>query len=578
MHELVIRGGTVVDGTGAAPRVADVAVSGGTIVEVGTVDSEGAREIDASGQVVTPGFVDIHTHYDGQVTWDDTLSPTSWHGVTTLVLGNCGVGFAPVAPDKREWLVQLMEGVEDIPGTALHEGIRWGWETFPEYLDAIGAEPKALDVAALAPHSAIRAYVMGERGARNEPASTDDLREMAAIVRDAIDAGAVGVSTSRTILHKALDGEPVPGTFAADDELFMLGRALADVGRGVFELAPAGIQGEDLDAPDIEVAWMRRLAAETGRPITYGFLQHDVAPRDWERLLEVASEAHADGVPLRPQITGRPIGMLLGLQGFNPFVTRPTYLALKDLPLEQRVAELRRPEVRKAILSEDDLVPLPSYIGMGLDRIFELGEPPEYEPAPEASIAAEAGRLGREPYDLLYDMLLRREGHELLMRPLVGYSDLIMDPIREMLLHPATVLGVGDGGAHVKVICDASTPTYMLTHWVRDRSRGPKLPIETVVQKMTKNNADLYGLSDRGVLAPGLRADLNVIDLDNLTLRAPEFRNDLPGGASRLVQEASGYTATIVAGTVTRSNDTDTGARPGGLVRSGGTTSGRAVR
>ncbi len=578
MHELVIRGGTVVDGTGAAPRVADVAVSGGTIVEVGTVDSEGAREIDATGQVVTPGFVDIHTHYDGQVTWDDTLSPTSWHGVTTLVLGNCGVGFAPVAPDKREWLVQLMEGVEDIPGTALHEGIRWGWETFPEYLDAIGSEPKALDVAALAPHSAIRAYVMGERGARNEPASADDLREMAAIVRDAIDAGAVGVSTSRTILHKALDGEPVPGTFAADDELFMLGRALADVGRGVFELAPAGIQGEDLDAPDVEVAWMRRLAAETGRPITYGFLQHDVAPRDWERLLEVASQAHADGVPLRPQITGRPIGMLLGLQGFNPFVTRPTYLALKDLPLEERVAELRKPEVRKAILSEDDLVPLPSYIGMGLDRIFELGEPPEYEPAPEASIAAEAGRLGREPYDLLYDMLLRREGHELLMRPLVGYSDLIMDPIREMLLHPATVLGVGDGGAHVKVICDASTPTYMLTHWVRDRSRGPKLPIETVVQKMTKNNADLYGLSDRGVVAPGLRADLNVIDLDHLTLRAPEFRHDLPGGAARLVQEASGYTATIVAGTVTRSNDTDTGARPGGLVRSGSTISGKAAR
>jgi N-acyl-D-aspartate/D-glutamate deacylase len=572
MHELVIRGGTVVDGTGGAPVVADVAVSGGTIVEVGRVDTTGVEELDATGLVVTPGFVDIHTHYDGQVTWDPTLSPTSWHGVTTLVLGNCGVGFAPVAPDKREWLVQLMEGVEDIPGTALHEGIKWGWETFPEYLDAIGAEPKALDVAALAPHSAIRAYVMGDRGARNEPADAADLKAMSAIVREAIEAGAVGVSTSRTILHKAVDGEPVPGTFAAEDELFMLGRALAEAGRGVFELAPAGIQGEDLSAPDKEVAWMRRLAAETGRPITYGFLQHDVAPRDWERLLEVATEAYAEGIPLHPQITGRPIGMLLGLQGFNPFVTRPTYLALRELPLAERVAELHKPAVRAAILGEDDLVPLPSYIGMGLDRIFELGDPPDYEPAPEASIAAEAGRLGRAPYDLLYDMLLRREGHELLMRPLVGYSDLIMDPIREMLLHPATVLGVGDGGAHVSVICDASTPTYMLTHWARDRSRGPKLPIETVVHKMTKNNADLYGFSDRGVIAPGLRADLNVIDLDRLTLHAPEFRHDLPGGAKRLVQEAEGYVATYVAGTMTRRNDTDTGARPGGLVRSGGST------
>ena len=568
MHDLVIRGGLVVDGTGGAPRMADIAIDSGVITAVGTVNVAGTEEMDATGNVVTPGFVDIHTHYDGQVTWDPTLSPSSWHGVTTLVLGNCGVGFAPVMADKREWLIGLMEGVEDIPGTALHEGIRWSWETFPEYLDAVGSTPLALDVAALAPHGAIRAYVMGERGARNEPATPDDIDAMAAIVREAVEAGAVGVSTSRTILHKAVDGEAVPGTFAAEDELFGLGRALAKVGRGVFELAPAGIQGEDLLAPDKEMAWMRTLAAETGRPITYGFLQHDVAPRAWERLLEIAGEADAEGVPLRPQISGRPIGMLLGLQGFNPFRTRPTYISLTSLPFEERVAALRTADVRKAILGEDDLVPLPSYIGMGLDRIFELGDPPQYEPAPEASVAAEALRHGMDPYDFLYELLLRREGRELLLRPLVGYSDLTLDPIREMLLNPATVLGVGDGGAHVTVICDASTPTWMLTHWTRDRSRGARLPIETVVHKMTKNNADLYGFGDRGVLAAGKRADVNVIDMARLTLHAPEFRADLPGGASRLVQQSSGYTATLVAGTVTRRFDIDTGARPGQLVRS----------
>jgi N-acyl-D-amino-acid deacylase len=568
MHELVVRGGLVVDGTGGAPRQADVAVDGGRITEVGTVEVQGERELDATGKVVTPGFVDIHTHYDGQVTWDPTLSPSGWHGVTTLVLGNCGVGFAPVHPDKRSWLIGLMEGVEDIPGTALHDGIEWAWETFPEYLDALASQPKSLDVAALAPHGAIRAYVMGERGAANEPASPEDIERMAAIVREAVEAGAVGVSTSRTILHKAVDGEPVPGTFAAEDELFALGHALASVGRGVFELAPAGIQGEDLSAPDREVAWMRKLAAETGRPITYGFVQHDVVPDDWKRLLEVASEAHADGVPLRPQVTGRPIGMMLGLQSFHPFRTRPTYLSIADLPIDERVARLREPDVRAAILGEDDLVPMPSYVGMGLDRIFPLGDPPEYEPDPSTSLASEAARRGIDAYELLYDLLLEREGHNLLMRPLLGYSDFDLEPVREMLLHPATVLGIGDGGAHVSVICDASTPTWMLTHWVRDRSRGPKLPIETVIHKMTRNNAELYGLTDRGSIEPGLRADLNVIDLDRLTLRPPEFRHDLPSGAPRLVQEAAGYTATIVAGTVTRSDDTDTGARPGTLVRS----------
>ena len=568
MHDLVIRGGTVVDGSGNAPRRADVGIDHGRITSIGVIDVAGTEEINARGMVVTPGFVDIHTHYDGQVTWDPTLSPTSWHGVTTLVMGNCGVGFAPVKIQQREWLIGLMEGVEDIPGTALHEGIRWSWETFPEYLDAIDSIPLALDVAALAPHGAIRAYVMGERGARNGPATKSDIAAMAAIVVEAVEAGAVGVSTSRTILHKAVNGEPVPGTFAAEDELFGLGRALAAVGRGVFELAPAGIQGEDMSAPDREVAWMRKLAAETGRSITFGFLQHDIAPDDWRRLLDIIGVAASDGVPLRPQITGRPIGMLLGLQGFNPFRLRPTMMALADLSLDDLVTELHTPAVRTAILGENDIATLPAYIGMGRDRIFALGDPPEYEPHPDTSVAAEARRRGIDPDDLMYEMLLRRDGRELLLRPLVGYSDLTLDPIREMLLDPATVLGVGDGGAHVRVICDASTPTSMLTHWVRDRSRGAKLPIETIIHKMTKNNADLYGFADRGLLAIGKRADVNVIDMTRLTLRAPEFRNDLPGGAARLVQEAEGYAATLVAGIVTRRNDRDTGARPGSLVRS----------
>src|SRR6478752_2902456 len=354
MYDLIIRGGRLVDGTGAPARQADIAVRDGVIVAIGEVDGDATEVFDATGLLVTPGYVDTHTHYDGQATWDDRLAPSSWHGVTTAVLGNCGVGFAPVRPADREWLIQLMEGVEDIPGTALHEGIRWSWETFPEYLDAIDSTPLALDVAALAPHGAIRAYVMGERGARNEPATPDDLEAMAAIVTEAVEAGAVGVSTSRTILHKAVDGEPVPGTFAAEEELFALGRALAKVGRGVFELAPAGIQGEDMSAPDREVAWMRKLAAHTGRPITYGFVQHDVAPDDWKRLLEVAGEAHDDGIPLRPQVTGRPIGMMLGLQSFHPFRTRPTYIALSELPLDERVARLRDPATRAAILGEDD--------------------------------------------------------------------------------------------------------------------------------------------------------------------------------------------------------------------------------
>ena len=568
MHDLVIRGGRVVDGTGAAAVDADVAIDDGRITLVGRVDADGTTEIDATGKIVTPGFVDVHTHYDGQVTWDPLLTPSTWHGVTTVVMGNCGVGFAPARPDKHEWLIGLMEGVEDIPGAALSEGIKWGWETFPEFLDFLDTQELAIDIGTQVPHGAVRGYVMGERGARNEPATPDDIAEMAAIVREGIEAGALGVSTSRTIAHRAIDGEPVPGTYAAEDELFAMGRALTDAGSGVFELAPAGVMGEDLAASEKEMDWMRRLSRETGRPVTFALLQHDYDPDQWKKMLDLATEAYDEGVPIRPQVAGRPLGLLLGLQTFHPLSKRPSFEPLLELPLDEKVAAMRDPELRARIIAEspshDDAM---AFIGMGLDRIFKLGEPPDYEPAPDQSIGELAKRAGVDPTEYMYDLLLENEGRELLLRPLLGYSNFTQDPIREMVMHPASALGLGDGGAHVGAICDASIETYMLTHWVRDRSRGEKLPLELVVRKMTSDTASLYGLEDRGVLAPGMRGDVNVIDLDGMVLHRPEMVYDLPGGARRLLQHADGYDATIVAGEVIMHNGADTGARPGQLIR-----------
>jgi len=568
MHDLVVRNGTVVDGTGAAPVQGDVAVDNGRITAVGHIDAKGQNEIDATGKIVTPGFVDVHTHYDGQITWDPTLTPSTWHGVTTVVMGNCGVGFAPVQPERREWLIGLMEGVEDIPGAALSAGIRWEWETFPEFLDFLDTQKLSVDVGTQVPHGAVRGYVMEDRGARNEPATPEDIAAMARIVREGIEAGALGVSTSRTIAHRAIDGEPVPGTYAAEDELFAMGRALADAGAGVFELAPAGVMGEDLSASEKEMDWMRRLARETGRPVTFALLQHDFDPDQWKKMLDLAGEAYDEGVPIRPQVAGRPLGLLLGLQTFHPLRHRPSYLPLDALPLAEKVAAMRDPALRAQILSEspaaDDRM---AFIGMGLDRIFKLGEPPDYEPAPEDSLAGLAERAGVDPSEFLYDLLLENDGHELLLRPLLGYSNFTQDPIREMVLHPATALGLGDGGAHVGAICDASIETYMLTHWARDRSRGEKLPLELVVRKMTSDTASLYGLNDRGVLAPSKKADINVIDHAALTLHRPEMVYDLPGGARRLLQTADGYDATIVSGEVVRRNGADTGARPGRLLR-----------
>jgi N-acyl-D-amino-acid deacylase len=570
MHDLVVRGGTLVDGTGAEARTADVAVDDGRITEVGRLDGiRATRTIDADGLLVTPGFVDIHTHYDGQVTWDPLLTPSCWHGVTSLVMGNCGVGFAPVRPGSEDWLIQLMEGVEDIPGTALAEGITWGWETFPEYLDVLERTPRAIDVGTQVPHGAVRAYVMGDRGARNEPATPEDIAAMAAIVKEGIAAGALGFSTSRTIMHRAVDGEPVPGTFAAEDELFGIGRALGELGAGVFELAPAGVMGEDLVAPEREVDWMRRLSLAMRRPVSFILEQNNVVPEQWRDLLKRTEDANAEGADLRPQVPGRPLNMLVGFQTFHPFVWRPTYKRLADVPLRERVAELRKPEVRAAILSEEsvDAGPIAQYVVASLDRIFPMGEPPNYEPDPATSVSAIASRDGRPQEEVLYDIMLRHDGRELLMFALLGYSYGNLDDMREMLVHPMSALGLSDGGAHCGVICDASMPTSVLTHWARDRDRGEKLPLPVAVSKITRDTARLYGLGDRGIVAPGFKGDLNVIDFDRLNLRLPEMVFDLPGGARRLIQQADGYVATIVSGEVTMDHGNDTGARPGRVLR-----------
>ncbi|MCH2173827.1 amidohydrolase family protein [Myxococcota bacterium] len=574
MHDLVIRGGTVADGTGEALCEADVAVDGGVISAVGPNAGRGAEEIDARHKLVTPGWVDVHTHYDGQASWDPLFSPSCWHGVTTCVMGNCGVGFAPVRPGQEEYLIGLMEGVEDIPGTALAAGIEWGWESFPEFLDALATRSHAIDFGTQVPHGAVRAYVMGERGAKNEPATGEDIEAMAALVEEGIRAGALGVSTSRTLVHRAVDGEPVPGTYAAEDELFGIGGVLGKLGRGLFELAPAGVQGEDLSAPAKEVAWMRKLSAAVGRPVTFALVQYDQDKEQWREVLDACAQANAEGASLRPQVASRPNTLLIGHSTFHPFSFKPTYLKLSALELPERVARLREPEIRRQILQEEShtdpsLEVVFSLFLDGLHKIFRLGDPPDYEPPPEASCLAVAKREGRDPFDLLYDWMLELEGRQLLMLTLLNYSDGNLEPVREMLESPHSAFGLGDGGAHCGAICDASMSTSLLSHWARDRTRGPRLSIEQVVRKMTLDGASLYGLDDRGVLSVGKKADLNVIDFDRLQLSLPELVSDLPAGARRLVQRARGYESTVVSGQVTFREGEHTGALPGRLVRGG---------
>ncbi|HUI04181.1 MAG TPA: amidohydrolase family protein [Acidimicrobiales bacterium] len=571
MHDLIIRGGTVVDGTGAPARTADVAVDGGHLSAVEPLPGESARRtIDADGALVTPGWVDIHTHYDGQATWDDVLAPSAWHGVTTVVTGNCGVGFAPARPDRHEWLIGLMEGVEDIPGTALSEGMSWEWESFAEYLDALERRRFAVDVGTQVAHGPVRAYVMGERGARNEPATPDDIAAMHGIVRDALAAGALGFSTSRTIAHRAIDGEPVPGTFAAQDELFGIGAALGELGTGVFELAPVGVAGEDLAAPAREADWMRRLSAAIGRPVTFALLQVSGAPELWRDLMAEAAEAAAQGADLWPQVAARATGILTGLDTtLCLFDTVPAFQALRARGLwgPALVDALRDPAVRDAVVSYR---PGPAE-GAALERAFALtfvlGSPPDYEPGPERSLAAIAAAAGRHPLEVAYDAMLEGDGTGLLYVPILNYASMSLDPVREMLLHPRSLAGLGDGGAHCGTICDSPQPTFMLTHWTRDRARGERLPLEWVVKKQTADTARLYGLGDRGTLEPGKLADVNVIDYERLQLGAPTVVRDLPAGGRRLVQDAVGYVATVKAGETTFEDGRDTGARPGALVR-----------
>ncbi|MEU0935152.1 amidohydrolase family protein [Embleya sp. NPDC005971] len=588
MYDLKIINATIVDGTGADRFVGDVGIRDGLIVAVRRHDGpdpalagEATETIDAAGQLLTPGFVDIHTHYDGQATWDEVLDPSTSHGVTTVVSGNCGVGFAPVRPGREDWLIRLMEGVEDIPGTALAEGMTWGWETFPQYLDVLEERTFSADIGVQVAHGAVRAYAMGDRGARNEPATTEDIEAMAVIVKEAIEAGALGFSTSRTVAHKAMGGEPVPGTFATEDELFGLGRAMAAGGRAVFELAPTGSSGEDIVKPASEVAWMRRLAAEIGMPVSFALLQVNAAPELWRELMAESQAANEAGAQLHPQIAGRPFGMLTGFGTRNAFSKRPTFRAIDDRRMAGELddaafaAELARPEVKAAILAETDLPSDPNVPGDSvnlamqfmLDRMYPMDAVPDYEPLPDRTVVAIARARGEDPLSTLYDLQLADDARTTLMVPMFNYSDGDHEAIREMLTHPASVFGLADGGAHCSMICDASQPTFLLTHWARDRTRGERLPLEFLIRKQTMDTAALYGLSDRGVVAEGKRADLNVIDLDALTLHRPRMVHDLPAGGGRMLQAATGYVATIVAGQVTRRAGVDTGARPGRLVR-----------
>ena len=562
MHDLIIRGGTIADGSGRAPSRGDVAIDGGLIAAVGEVGDAARRVIDADGLLVTPGWVDIHTHYDGQATWDPEVSPSGWHGVTTVVMGNCGVGFAPARAADRSWLIGLMEGVEDIPGTALAEGMTWNWESFGEYLDEVERTARVLDVAAMVPHGALRAYVLGE-GRANDTATAEEIAEMAAIVREAVQAGAIGASTTRTILHRDKDGELAAGTNAAAEELIAIGEALGKAGHRVFSVA------SDLWDLDDEFAWMSEISQRAGVPVTYGVLQADFAPELWREWIDRGVAANRRGGWLVPQVAGKPTSIMVGFQSTtHPFAHHAAYQAIAHLPLPERMVALRTPEVRAAILGEE---PRPGgfveFMRANLHKLFPLGDPPDYEPPRERSVTALAAAQGVSVDTVIYDLMLQRDGTELLYLPILDYSDCNLDAVREMLVHPATVLGLGDGGAHCGVLCDASLPTFMLTHWARDRSRGEQLPLETVVHLQTRRTAELYGFGDRGLLAPGYLADVNVIDHAALRLEAPEMVYDLPASGKRLIQRARGYVATVKAGTVVREHDEATGERPGRLLR-----------
>ncbi len=571
MHDLVIRNGFLVDGSGAPGRHADVAVDDGIITSIDPAGSgaAGRRTVEADGALVTPGFVDIHTHYDAQASWDPYLTPSSWHGVTTVVMGNCGVGFAPAAPDRHEWLIALMEGVEDIPGSAMTEGITWAWTTYPEYLDALAAKQHAIDVGSQIAHGPLRAFVMGERGAANETATDADIAEMAVQVEAALRAGALGFSTSRTPLHRSKDGELVPGTNADARELLGIGAAIRRAGHGLFQFAP-----EHAILPVAEWPWMRELAAVTGQPVSVNLNQPDQAPEVWREVLRLLDEAQADGLPIHAQIAGRTIGILYCLHGsVHPLLFHPAYAEIAHLPMPERLVALADPERRRRIIHD---VPDESQDGglfakvvlANLGRIWPVADGDiDYEPSSDRSVAALAARTGTPPMELVLDQLLAHDGNGMLYAPFFNYAYGDLSMTYEATLHPHTRMGLSDAGAHCGAICDGGTPTFMLTHWTRDRTRGPRLPLEYVVHRQTQQTAQLYGLGDRGLVAPGRRADLNVIDYERLSFGPPRMAFDLPAAGRRLVQKASGYVATFVAGEQTVADDEFTGALPGRLLR-----------
>jgi N-acyl-D-amino-acid deacylase len=577
MFDTVIRGGTIVDGTGAPPFTGDIGVRGDEIVAVGTINDDARQVIDADGAIVTPGFFDLHTHYDGQVTWDDALEPSATNGITTIVLGNCGVGFAPVRPADHDALIDMMEGVEDIPGAALSVGMPWGsWESFGEYLDLIDARRYAANVACHISHGPLRYYVMGERAYENRDATGDEVGEMARLVGEAFAAGAAGFSTNRFRAHTSRSGKIVPGTFAPVDELDAIARAVGAAGHGVLQVIADGtISPAETTEAMPELDMLARLSMTARRPLTFSTVQVRPGTDVFRRVLAGTAAWNALGAQLRPQIIPRSVTLMTSLATYHPFMSRPTYLKLADLPLAARAEEMRRPVVRDQILAERDeisggLVALvTAVLSRSVDRMFSMTAPVDYEPDPASSVTAEARALGKEPIDHLYDLLVAGDGSTLYAVLSSNFGDGTLEPCREMLIDANTVSGLSDAGAHVMMISDCSTSTFHLTHWVRDRQKGDRVPLELAVHKLTGAPAGMYGFADRGKVVAGHKADLNVIDLDNLTINAPYVRDDLPTGASRILQPSTGYLATIVNGRVVRRDDEDTGERSGHLLRSG---------
>ncbi len=582
MLDTLIKNCQLVDGTGAAPRSAAIGIKNGLIKEIyeqPAPEVPTAAQVDANGQLTTPGFVDVHTHYDGQATWDDLLAPSAYHGVTTAIMGNCGVGFAPVRPDAHQFLVELMEGVEDIPGSALADGIKWSWESFPEYLDALDSNKRAINIAAQMPHGALRAYVFGDDANVNAPATAAQIADMAALAGEAVQAGALSFSSNRIPMHTSVTGEPVPGTFAEAGELVAILNAVKAAGSGLVQVVPAGLMGEDPDAPLRELELYRQLSLETGCTIAFLTGQNHVNPEMYHVIMEQTAKANAEGASLCPSISPGGGGLLMSWDTFNPFADRPSYVEIAELPLQQRIELLCDPKRRAQILSEPTTAPMLQHARMilmsSLDCTFAWGHVPVFEPEPEASLAYRMEHNKQDADSAIYDSLCEatRDADPANGQPgflkvfMSGYKGGDFRATEELLKADSTVIGSSDGGAHVNVICDASYPSFMLQHWVRDRDRGAKLSVEHVVKMMTQDPARLYGLHDRGTLQAGKRADLNIIDLPALSMKAPKVVNDLPSGAPRLMQRASGYSMTMVAGQPTFIDDQETGNRPGTLFR-----------